>query len=309
MTRGKVGKYTFSMSSSQSLSDAAASPQSSRSSSGRRLRRAIFGTAPGRIALIAFAVGVVIWGFWYNAHRTIGWRDTFNPLYWIARYTGNDLYLPEQAMLMHGNRSLHEVALTFDDGPHIESRAQILDTLQHYKARATFFDVGARMTEQSALVRRTLAEGNEIANHSSTHQRLDGLTPRDRHREINDTDVTFYQIAHQHLTLLRPPGERYNDAVLADTRDKGYIMVGHSTAAHDYETDVTPQFIIDRTCASVEDGSIILLHDYPATAQALPQILERLTQQGYHFVTVSQMIAHLPSSPRQAALAFQNQFH
>jgi peptidoglycan/xylan/chitin deacetylase (PgdA/CDA1 family) len=289
------------MSLSESLPDVSAA----KPPLGRRLRCALFGTLRGRVALLVFLTAFAGWGLWYNQHRSLSWRETVNPLYWLARWRGDDLYLPDTAFLKHGNRRLPEVALTFDDGPHIESRPQILDTLKRYHAQATFFDVGAHMAAQPALVHRTLAEGHEIANHSNTHLRLDGLTPHERHREINDADITFFRLTGQHLTLLRPPGERYNDAVLADTRDKGYIVVGHTTASRDYETDVTPQFIIDRTCANVENGSIILLHDYPATSAALPEIMRRLQAQGYRFVTVSTMIAHLPASPRQAALAFQ----
>ena len=268
----------------------------------RRLPR----TRPARLILLALCIVIAGWAVWYNGHRRIGWRETFSPFYWVARWQGNDLYLPDTAFLKHGSRERREVALTFDDGPHPDSRAQILDTLRRFQAHATFFDVGARMNEQPQLLRRTLAEGHEVANHSSTHLRLDKLDDRARHREINDTDITFFRLTHQHLTLLRPPGESYNDAVLADTVKTGYIVVGHSTAARDYETDVTPRQVIDRTVERVENGSIILLHDYPATAQALPAILARLSQDGYHFVTVSEMIDHLPDKPRRAALAFQD---
>lgn len=273
----------------------------------RHTIRALMRTRTARIALLALLTGILAGTAWYNQHRRIGWRETLSPFYWIARWQGNDLYLPDTAFLKHGNRQRHELALTFDDGPHPESRAQILDTLLRFHAHATFFDVGARMAEQPALLRRTLAEGHEIANHSATHQRLDKLDAHARHREINDADITFFRLTRGHLNLLRPPGESYNDAVLADTFAKGYIVVGHSTASRDYETDVTPRMIIDRTCDRVEDGGIILLHDYPATAQALPAILARLSQDGYRFVTISEMLDHLPDGPRRAARAFQNQ--
>ncbi len=285
----------------QPKTDPAASP---RRSPVQRLLRYAPGSRPGRLLLLALLASVVGWALWYNQHRSATWHDTLNPLYWVARYRGDDLYFPATAFLKHGNRHLHEIALTFDDGPHVESRAQILDTLKQYNAHATFFDVGVRMAEQPALLRRTLDEGNEVGNHSSLHQRLDGLNAHARHREINDADITFYRITHGHLTLLRPPGERYNDAVLADTKAMGYIVVGHSSAAHDYETDISPDFIIDRTCASAEDGSIILLHDYPATARALPEILRRLSAHGYRFVTISELIAHLPERPRKEAERF-----
>lgn len=271
----------------------------------RRLRCALLATLGGRILLLVTMACVLGWLIWFNQHRRMGWREAVSPAYWVARSRGEDLYDPAKGLLMHGNRQIAEVALTFDDGPHIESRSQILDTLKQYGAHATFFDVGEHLTAQPELVERTLAEGHEIANHSNTHLRLDKLSLRDRHREINDAAIAFYRVTHQHLTLLRPPGMSVSDAVFADTRDLGYIVVGYNTVARDADPETEPDFIVQRTCDRVENGSILLLHDYPATAKALPEILKRLKSEGYHFVTVTEMIEHLPPLPHQQVLAFQ----
>ncbi|HZP81579.1 MAG TPA: polysaccharide deacetylase family protein [Chthonomonadaceae bacterium] len=259
-----------------------------------RARRAWIG-----IALLLLGA----WAYWYNEHRTIGWGQTFNPVYWWHRLHGDDLYDAQYAILFHGTRAQPEIALTFDDGPHIQSRAQILDILKRYGAHATFFDVGRRMAENPELVRRTLAEGHEIGNHSYNHDRLISLNPRALHREINDVDITFCRITGQHLKLLRPPGMRYNATVLRATRDLGYIVVGYTTASRDFDPTESADFIINRTLRRTEDGSILLLHDYPTTAAALPRILEALRARGYRFVTISEMIAHLPERQRLAANA------
>jgi peptidoglycan/xylan/chitin deacetylase (PgdA/CDA1 family) len=242
--------------------------------------------------------------FWYNEHRTIGWGQTFNPVYWWHRYRGDDLYDIENAFLMHGNRRLPEVALTFDDGPHVESRAKILDTLKQYGAHATFFDVGQRIVESPDLERRTLAEGHEIGNHSYNHYRLPPLSALQRHREINDVDIAFYRVTGQHLALLRPPGMRYDAATLAETKRLGYIVVGYNTASRDFDPTETPAFIAERTLRRTENGSIILLHDYASTAAALPHILATLRADGYRCVTISTMLAHLPERQRLAAERF-----
>src|SRR5579875_2621079 len=154
------------------------------------------------VLLIAGAMGAL----WYNEHRAISWKDTLDPFYWWRRWHNEDLYLPQQDLLLHGNHQLPEVALTFDDGPHPQSLPSILATLQRFHVHATFFDVGENMAAYPNLVRETLAEGNEIGNHTSTHLRLPHLSPLERHHEINDADITFYRITGQHLYLLRPPG-------------------------------------------------------------------------------------------------------
>ena len=256
------------------------------------------------LALTLCAI-LLAWGWWYNEHRTIGWTDTFNPFYWQRRWHGDDLYDPQRALLLRGNHDLPEVALTFDDGPHPESRARILDILKQYGAKVTFFDVGDHLAAQPALVRRTLAEGHEIANHSTHHNRLPSLTPHERHREINDTDIIYYGLTGQHLTLLRPPGMQFNDAVLADTRQLGYIVVSYSTLSEDYNPSESPEGIATRSIRRTGNGSILLLHDYAGTAKALPAILAALTARGYRFVTISEMIAHLPQKAREAAQQFQ----
>ncbi len=163
------------------------------------------------------------------------------------------------------------------------------------------------MDESPDLVRRTLAEGHEIGNHSYNHNRLPPLSPLQRHREINDVDITFYRITGQHLTLLRPPGMNYDQTVLDDTKRLGYVLVGNTTESRDYDLNESPDFIADRTLHRTENGSIILLHDYSPTALALPRILAALRADGYRCVTVSEMLAHLPDRQRLAAERFLRQ--
>jgi peptidoglycan/xylan/chitin deacetylase (PgdA/CDA1 family) len=267
----------------------------------RRLKRFLTVHPGGRALSLLLCMSMVGWVWWYNEHRALSWRETLNPVYWWHRWRGEDFYIADQALLMHGSHDLPEVALTFDDGPHPASRSQILDTLRRYNVHATFFDVGKNMERSPDLVLRTLAEGHEIANHSANHQRLDGLSPMERHHEINDADITFYRITGKHLKLLRPPGMRYNTATLADARELGYVVVGYTTASKDFNPQETPDFIAQRTLDRTENGSIILLHDYSTTAAALPAILEELKKRGYRCVTVSELIDHLPPQARLPA--------
>lgn len=252
----------------------------------------------------AIACGAVIC-IWYSRYHGTGWTNAVNPVYWLRRARGGDLYRSDTALLLHGDRELPEVALTFDDGPHIESRGAILDILHKESIHATFFDVGINMAAHPELVKRTISEGNEIGNHSQDHMsRFDVIDARHRHNEINDVDVTYASIIGKHLSLLRPPGMRYNDEVLQDTRDLGYIVVGYTTASRDFDPNEKPRDISERTLSRAENGSIILLHDYAPTAAALPDIIAGLKAKGLRCVTISEMISHLPDDPRRAAEAF-----
>lgn len=244
------------------------------------------------LGMLALALTGAIW-IW-NERRTVGVEDVANPMYWVRRWRGEDLYDPHTRVLYHGNRALKEVALTIDDGPHTPTGEQLLDILKDYGVRATFFVVGKRMKERPDDIRRMIAEGHEVANHSQNHFRLDTLRPDQAQREINDCDINFCRTTGRHFTLMRPPGVRYNDTVLKIADDLGYVIVSWSCAAKDYD-DVTPDFIVNRILRRVENGSIILLHDeHSSTVVAMPRILDALKREGFRFVTVSEMLAHLP---------------
>lgn len=217
-----------------------------------------------------------------------------NPAYWVRRAQGEDLYDVQNHILYHGNRALKEVAITIDDGPHTPTGDQLLDILKKQDVKATFFVVGKKMRERPDLILRMVAEGHEIANHTQDHYRLPTLKPDQMRREVNDPDIELYRIAGKHMGLLRPPGVQYNQEVIETARDLGYEIITVSVSAKDFE-DVTPDFIVRRTLARTTNGSIILLHDdRQSTVYALPRIIDGLRQQGYRFVTVSEMLAHLP---------------
>jgi peptidoglycan/xylan/chitin deacetylase (PgdA/CDA1 family) len=264
--------------------------------------------APLRRCLLAIVLMTLIGvsTFWYREHRTVPGKDLWSVSYWMHRYHNQDLYDPRDEMLMHGNRALHEVALTFDDGPHTRGNSCItlLDTLKRYGTHATFFDVGKNMARNPALLKRTLAEGHEVGNHTMDHLRLLRLSTSACFHEINDASQEFFHLTGRQLVYLRPPGMHYDATILALTKSLGYMMIAYSVVCGDSDLRETPEFIRQRTVNRTENGSIILLHDYPPTASALPGILADLSAQGYRFVTISEMIAHLPEDQRHQALAF-----
>lgn len=280
--------------------------QHSDSGTGQLPTKRVRNSRSRRLRLVILTVtALIVVGIWYGRYHGTGWTNLVNPVYWYHRVHGDDLYKAEDALLLHGSRELPEVALTFDDGPHPESRGTILDILKRERIHATFFDVGINVAAHPDLVVRTLAEGNEIGNHSQDHSsRLDTLDSRGRHRAINDADITYASVTGKHLSLLRPPGMRYNSDVLKDTYDMGYIVVGYTTASRDFEPDESPADIAKRTLNRTENGSILLLHDYAPTASALPAIITGIKARGLRCVTISEMISHLPAGPGRSATQF-----
>jgi peptidoglycan/xylan/chitin deacetylase (PgdA/CDA1 family) len=243
------------------------------------------------VGLLAIAAAA---GFYGYHNRKISVLDAINPAYWVRRWRGDDLYDASTERLLHGNRSLKEVAITIDDGPHSGTGDQLLDILKRENARATFFVVGINMKKRPDIVRRMLDEGHEVANHTYTHYRLSKLRPDQMRREINDNDINFYRITGKHFDLLRPPGVNYNLTVSRVAKELGYQTILVNVLSKDFD-DQTPDYIVDQTLRRTENGSIILLHDdRMSTVLALPRIIEGLRADGYKFVTVSEMLAHLP---------------
>ena len=202
------------------------------------------------------------------------------------------LYQLREDILVHGNPYLREIAFTFDDGPHPETMRELLNLLGREKVRSTFFLVGTQIEKSPAIVRRMLAEGHEVGNHTYTHPRLDGLSLNAIRKEMVACGHAFHKATGAYMHLFRPPGMRYDDAVIDMAQELGYVTIHWNAAAQDYQpTD--PALIEDRVMRSVSDGSVVLLHDHPDTLRALPNIIRRLKEKKYRFVTVSQMLGRL----------------
>jgi peptidoglycan-N-acetylglucosamine deacetylase len=215
------------------------------------------------------------------------------PAWWYRHLRGIDNYDPEAAILFHGNPKYKEVAITVDDGPHPQYGMPILAALNQYHVPATFFVVGVRVKQDPQFLRQAIAQGCEIGNHTYDHQRLPGLKDHEIVNELRFDDMAIYKACGVHPTIMRPPGDEYDDRVSHDLKSMGYIDVCWTDAAKDY-LDETPQFIAERVLDRVEPGSIILLHqDWPGTAVALPVIIEGLQKQGYKMVTIGAMMQHL----------------
>lgn len=181
------------------------------------------------------------------------------------------------------------VALTFDDGPHPVMTALLLDTLRRYQAHSTFCVVGTKAEEAPDLIRRMEAGGNEVANHTYSHDNLNKLSPSEIEKEVLYADRVIANITHEHPRYVRPPGGEY------DLRSVSVFARLHRTFAlwsvnpGDWEKP-PPQKIVDLVLKQVRPGTVVLMHDDALnTIEALPQILSELKRRGYRFVTMSEL--------------------
>lgn len=186
------------------------------------------------------------------------------------------------------------VALTFDDGPHPKYSAQVLDLLEQYGAKGTFFVVGQLAEKNPHIVHRMYEEGHEIANHTYTHK-LTRSVPKIM-QEIEDTNKIIFSITGFTPLLFRPVEGFYTDVMVDEVVKSGYKIVmwsWHQDTEDWKDPGVTK--IVDKVLNGVEEGDVVLFHDgggnREQTVAALAKILPELKNQGYEFITITEMIA------------------
>ncbi len=192
--------------------------------------------------------------------------------------------------VLRGPHGRHEIALTFDDGPHPGFTLNILQTLKQNGIHATFFVVGEKAEEYPDLIRAEAAAGDEIGNHTYDHVSLIKIPSEYVATEIKACGDVVQSITGKTPTLFRPPGGEYNPDVARQAQALGCRMILYSDDPGDYAQPGT-RLIETRTLDTISDGGIILLHDgSPQTLTILPQIIQRLKARGFRFVTVSQLL-------------------
>ena len=177
------------------------------------------------------------------------------------------------------------VALTFDDGPS-QYTAGILDSLEKYHSRATFFEVGYRVNQYKDTVLRIDQLGCEIGNHSYDHASLGNASASKIRSEISKTDARIKAVTGKKPTLLRPP---YGNRGSSLKQNAGKPMILWSIDTRDWESRNA-----DKVCRivmnQVSDGDIILMHDaYSSSRDAAKRIIPALKRKGYQLVTISEL--------------------
>ncbi|MGC5009291.1 polysaccharide deacetylase family protein [Streptosporangium sp. DT93] len=188
------------------------------------------------------------------------------------------------------------VALTYDDGPG-PGTGRLLDVLGRYGARATFFPLGSGASARPDLLRRMRDEGHLVANHTWSHRDLTMLTTLMVTSQLDRAQHAIAQAIGQAPTLMRPPYGGLDGRVADVAGGLGMSVVRWNVNADDRE-DPAPRAIAERVVARTGPGSIVLMHDvHDATVDAAPEILRRLTEAGYTFVTVPELYGRRAMRP------------
>jgi len=201
-----------------------------------------------------------------------------------------------------------KVALTFDDGPDPQWTPQILNILKQKNVPACFFVIGETANQETDIVKREFALGNEVGNHTFTHPEFEAITKPQLQIELNLTELLLESSLGVKTLLFRPPyGIDHQPETASEIQmlpipqAMGYIIIGSRIDPHDWgepngglppPADTIVQRVIADTTA--DKGNIILMHDGGGdrshTVEALPRVIDGLRAKGYEFVPVSALL-------------------
>lgn len=181
------------------------------------------------------------------------------------------------------------IALTFDDGPGPYTN-ELLDTLDQYGAKGTFFMIGSKVAARADVARRIHTSGHQLGNHSWSHPVLPQYSAEAIGSELDRTNSAITQATGTTPTIMRPPYGAVNSVVLEQLRQRGMASILWSVDTRDW-ADRNSTIVCNRAVAGARPGAIILMHDiHPTSVNAVPCILSTLKQQGYRFVTVQALL-------------------
>jgi peptidoglycan/xylan/chitin deacetylase (PgdA/CDA1 family) len=204
--------------------------------------------------------------------------------------------VPNDAAVAHAGGTAQEIALTFDDGPG-SLTGRILDELRAGNAHGTFFVIGRQLHGHEALLRRILADGHDLGDHTWAHADLLGLTEQQRREQLELPIEAQVEATGVRPHLFRPPYGATSRRIVTMARHLGLLTIYWSVDCQDYD-HATAKRLTRCVLDHATPGAIVLMHDAggdrTTTADALPAILKGLRARGLEPVTVTELLTHSP---------------
>ena len=195
------------------------------------------------------------------------------------------------------------IALTFDDGPSAYTQ-RYLDILSQYGAHATFFCLGSQVAGNEGLVQAIVSQGSQVASHTQNHQQLTAVDGATLQSEVTTSFSAISAAGGGNTTVIRPPYGSFDaNSWLASGGTLSASVIWHLDSL-DWELPGVDK-IVENSTNGAWSGAIILMHDGGGNRdqdlEALPKILQKLSAQGYEFVTLSELMALDSRIPAEVA--------
>jgi polysaccharide deacetylase family sporulation protein PdaB len=183
-----------------------------------------------------------------------------------------------------------KVAISFDAAWGNDHTLPILNILDHYGVKTTYFLVKFWAEKYPEDVKAIKARGHEVENHSSTHPKMTTLSVEQMKAELEGASATIESLTGVRPRLFRPPFGDYNNSVIETVENAGYKVIQWSVDSLDWK-ELSADEIVERVLKRVEPGSIVLFHNHATHVEEyLPQILEGLQAEGYEVVPIGELI-------------------
>jgi len=193
------------------------------------------------------------------------------------------------------------IALTFDDGP-VQNTALLLDLLENYDARVTFFVLGSQIGEHEDVVKRAFDMGHEIAGHSWSHGNMHRLDEDAIRAEILSAYYAIMAVTGYSPMMFRPPYGNANQLVREVAYELDFAIVNWSVDPRDWQTQ-NAYLIYHHVMDNVADGLIVVMHEWVcATIYAMEYVIPQLIDRGYQLVTVSELFYHSGITPQPGVI-------
>ncbi|WP_439129668.1 polysaccharide deacetylase family protein [Polaribacter sp.] len=185
-----------------------------------------------------------------------------------------------------------EIYLTFDDGPTPEITQFVLDELNKYNAKATFFCIGKNIKNQPAIFKRIIAEKHSVGNHTQNH--LNGWKTSKKEYVDNflecDSIISSTVEKPQKKQLFRPPYGKLKKKQAEKILKKGYKIIMWSVLSADFDTSITKEECLENVLQNTTNGSIVVFHDSVKASKklrfTLPKVLAHFSKKGYAFKAI-----------------------
>lgn len=225
-----------------------------------------------------------------KAGRELSWYYMKKKKGVVPDFPAAKAFKPEQKVVWVGTGK--NVYLTFDTGSGLGDADKLLKALKDGGVKATFFVTGRNIKKNPEFIKQAVEEGHLVLNHSMSHRSFTEMTDDEVKKEIADTETSYKAVTGQELEkFFRFPYGKYNSHLLQLVADLGYTSVFWSTAMKDWVprkngADDAYNDIINH----LHDGDIILMHqNSKENVEALPRIIKKIEEEGYHFSLVSDL--------------------
>ncbi len=183
-----------------------------------------------------------------------------------------------------------KVAISFDAAWGNEQTEQLLDILDKYNVKATFFLVGQWVDKYPDSVKEIAKRGHDVENHSNTHAYMTQLSESEMNTEITECNKKIETLTGKCPTLFRAPYGDYNNPVVKSVKENNMYCIQWDVDSLDWK-DPSPQQIVKNITDKIDCGSIILMHNGATnTPEALPTVIESIQAAGYKIVPISKII-------------------